>query len=301
MATTLSLHTISISTHYYIYNNTPPSIDTIKPTCAIGTIVTQSPPLLIPTTMTSHLRYQSSFEEPIVAQTTFHHHTTQPRPAKKARMSLTQTYAIASSARTKLSREAGYADHRLRYLVGHANLLDQLMVELADAERESENWLNQSIREAAKPAEPRRVQWLDSIAEEYDNDDEEEEDEEEEFEHTDLFTVMPKIKQAPVFVSTSDDDAVFDIDSEDEDLVLTRSPDSQYSPPELTLDDSDSEYESEDDEAPVSPKDTPLQLSDKQRQAITTTAYFDLKSEAQQSLEDYLLDSPSQQPLIAAC
>ena len=48
-------------------------------------------------------------------------------------MSLTQTYYVASTARSKLGREANRADHNLRVLVGHANLLDNLMLDLANA------------------------------------------------------------------------------------------------------------------------------------------------------------------------
>lgn len=48
-------------------------------------------------------------------------------------MSITQTYYLAHTARGKLSHEAAQADHNLRLLVGHANLLDSLMLELAEA------------------------------------------------------------------------------------------------------------------------------------------------------------------------
>ena len=64
------------------------------------------------------------------------------RPAIKNNMSITQTYYLAHKARTKLSREAAPPDHDLHQLVGHANLFDSLMLELADAEREQERWFN---------------------------------------------------------------------------------------------------------------------------------------------------------------
>ena len=70
--------------------------------------------------MPSHLRLQSSFEEPISANAIYHN-SAALRPAKKQKMSLTQTYYIASSARGKLGREASKGDHNLRRLVGHAN------------------------------------------------------------------------------------------------------------------------------------------------------------------------------------
>lgn len=40
---------------------------------------------------------------------------------------MTETYLLASKARTKLSREANRPEHNLRLLVAHANLLDNLM------------------------------------------------------------------------------------------------------------------------------------------------------------------------------
>lgn len=87
-------------------------------------------------------------------------------------MSLTQTYFLAHKARAKLSTEAARADHDLRLLVGHANLLDSLMLELADAEREQESWFNQSVRGASRQAQEesqlkteRHIQWADAIAE----------------------------------------------------------------------------------------------------------------------------------------
>merc|ERR1712230_277093 len=109
--------------------------------------------------MPSHLRLQSSIEEPISANATYQTSPTLP-PAKKQKMSLTQTYYVASTARSKLGREASRADHNLRLLVGHANLLDQLMVDLADAEKEQEAWFNQTVQKASKPEQPKHIQWL---------------------------------------------------------------------------------------------------------------------------------------------
>ena len=60
-------------------------------------------------------------------------------------MSLSQTYFLAHTARAKLAREAAQADHRLGRLVGHANLLDSLMGDLALAEREQEQWFDQTV------------------------------------------------------------------------------------------------------------------------------------------------------------
>jgi hypothetical protein len=50
----------------------------------------------------------------------------------KDEMSLSDTYFLASRARSKLTREATKGDHDLRVLVSHANLLDSLMDSLAE-------------------------------------------------------------------------------------------------------------------------------------------------------------------------
>ncbi|CAK7222964.1 hypothetical protein SBRCBS47491_005043 [Sporothrix bragantina] len=99
-------------------------------------------------------------------------------------MSITQTYFLAHKARAKLSSQAARPDHNLRLLVGHANLLDTLMLELADAEREQESWFNQSVRGASQNNKAattastpstaqktdRHVQWADTVIEEPEED-----------------------------------------------------------------------------------------------------------------------------------
>lgn len=245
--------------------------------------------------MTSHLRLQSSFE-PFKANATIQTSPTLP-PAKKQKMSLTQTYYVASTARSKLGREAGRADHDLRLLVGHANLLDSLMVELADAEREQEAWFNQSVKKASKPEEPRHIQWVDTIAEEDDEDDSDlESDDGSEIydEDSEMFNIpLRKIRSPPVEFSSEeiDDDDMESDDEFDDEHTLSRVPSNQHSPPELTLDsDSDSE-----DDMPASPEQPLFELSDKERSQIATTTFYDIKS------TEALLAQQHQQPMIAAC
>lgn len=254
--------------------------------------------------MPSHLRLQSSFEEPIEAQATYQTSPTLP-PKKKQRMSLTQTYYVASTARSKLGREAGRADHNLRLLVGHANLLDSLMLELQDAEREQEAWFNNSVRTAAKSEEPRHVQWIDSIPEmdeDSDSDDESEDGsdvDEEEF----SMIAPPRARSPPASFSSSaiidddedDEDMEFDDEYEDSELSLTRVA-SKHSPPELTMD--DDEDSSDEDECP-SPENIELELSEKERQQIATSAFYDIKS--QKGLEDYVVAQPETTLIAAAC
>lgn len=215
-------------------------------------------------------------------------------------MSLTQTYYVASTARSKLGVEASRPDHNLRLLVGHANLLDTLMVELADAEREQEAWFNQSVKKASKPEEPRRIQWIDTISEEEDEESDDSDLESEDGsdvydEDSEMFDMMPlrKIRSPPVEISStelSDEEDYDDDDEFDEELTLTRVA-SKHSPPELTL---DSDSESEEESMPSSPEQPAFELSTKERQTITpTTNFFDMK--------DIIMQQTPQQPLIAAC
>ncbi|PPJ54525.1 hypothetical protein CBER1_02518 [Cercospora berteroae] len=244
--------------------------------------------------MTSRLRLQSSFE-PFQATAVVQTSPTLP-PAKKQKMSLTQTYYVASTARTKLGREAGRADHDLRLLVGHANLLDSLMVELADAEREQEAWFNQSVKKAAKSEEPRHVQWIDTIAEDDEDDSDLESDGGSDIydEDEEMFNIpLRKIRSPPVEISSRevDEDMESDDDEYEEELALSRVPSNRHSPPELTLDsDSDSE-----DDMPSSPEQSLFELSEKERQQIATTAFYDSKS------SEALLAQQHRQPMIAAC
>ncbi|KAA8650475.1 uncharacterized protein ATNIH1004_003161 [Aspergillus tanneri] len=189
-------------------------------------------------------------------------------------MSITQTYYLAHTARKKLTREAQRADHDLRLLVGHANLLDSLMLDLTAAEQEQERWFNQTVSGVAKSTaeSERRIQWADTVVEEpeedwngedisdVDSDVSDDSDlEEDEGYDSNLYTPVRRRAPSPVAVirerevedydSDSDSDFEYD-DAEDlEELTLTRSP-SRQSPPELSM---DSDEESEDDSMPPSP------------------------------------------------
>lgn len=251
--------------------------------------------------MPSHLRIQSTFE-PFTADASYQ---TSPTfsAAKKQKMSLTRTYAVASTARSKLGREASRADHNLRRLVGHANLLDTLMIDLADAEREQEAWFNSSVSKAS-PSESRHIQWFDSIQEDFEDDSDSDSDDESDDgsiydEDAEMLNIpVRRIRTAPVVIeseeidlSDDEDDAQFDEEFDDE-HALVRVP-SQHSPPELALDDSDSEDES----MPPSPDQPTMELSEKERQQLSTALYGN-KSQAA-SVEDYIMHEP-QRPLISA-
>ncbi|KAL0932019.1 uncharacterized protein CTRU02_212972 [Colletotrichum truncatum] len=216
--------------------------------------------------------------------TTFSHTYSSSSPlhitAQKKKMSITQTYYLAHKARAKLSSEAARADHDLRLLVGHANLLDSLMLELADAEREQESWFNQSVRGATK-SEERHVQWADTIVESPEDDweassddssdssdDDYDEEEEDDIEMADTVSLrrMPSAPASPrtTSVSISEDYDMEEDDLEDDyaqlELVRTPSHSSSSSPPEL---EHDSDI-SDDESMPPSPPSAVLTFSEKE-------------------------------------
>lgn len=189
-----------------------------------------------------------------------------PVVSKKS-MSITQTYYLAHKARAKLSREAAQSDHDLRLLVGHANLLDSLMLELADAEREQERWFNQSVR-GASPAkgQNRHVQWADRAViqeepeEQYDSDSDSS-DSDDEYEVDDIeMANAPALR--PAAVETMEED---DLEEDYAQLELVRTTSHSSPPPELV----DHDSESSDDESamPPSPPQPELVFSDKQAKA----------------------------------
>ncbi|KAJ5647123.1 hypothetical protein N7490_003495 [Penicillium lividum] len=195
---------------------------------------------------------------------------------QQKKMSITQTYYLAHTARKKLTHEASRADHDLRLLVGHANLLDSLMLDLADAEREQERWFNQTVSGATKAQEePRHIQWASTVVEEPEEYDEDVSDldsdvsdsdsEDSDFEDAGFAVNVPVRRRTPpvgpmepIFMEEDDDtDSDFEYDdAEDlEELSLTRSP-SRQSPPELLA---DSDGESEEEVLPPSPPQPTLE------------------------------------------
>lgn len=242
----------------------------------------------------SHLRIQTAFE-PISAETARSHFVSSP-PQKKQKMSLTQTYYIAASARSKLGKEACRADHDLRLLVGHANLLDSLMIELQDAERQQEAWFNQTMAKASKAEEPRHIQWADSIAEEPEEDDDSDSESEGE-DDFDMVTLPRRIAQSPVHITTmeleDDDEDFYDDMEDDSDLALTRVPSQSQSPPELVY-----EEDSDDESPPTSPPNSTLNFSEKE--AMLTTSFYNPKSQTQYLETDHPLFMDSTAQLITS-
>lgn len=194
-------------------------------------------------------------------------------------MSLTQTYYLAHTARAKLSKEAARADHDLRLLVGHANLLDGLMLDLVEAEREQESWFNQSVRGASsEEPQAKHIKWADqprrepTIVEDYDEDSESSDSEDE----AEAATALASLRQPSVHSIEIDDDDEEAITDDEEDyahLQLTRTP-SHSSPPELMH---ESDDESDEDSMPPSPPapEMPITFSHKAVSAQEEAFYED--------------------------
>ena len=203
-------------------------------------------------------------------------------------MSVTQAYFLAHKARAKLSSEAARPDHNLRLLVGHANLLDSLMLDLAEAEREQESWFNQSVRgAAASKSEERHVRWADTMVEDpehdwhaedadsYSSDDDDDSDFSDEDEDVEMADVV-SLRRIPShavrdfgYDAMDEDNDEDDYEDDEEDfaqLALQRSPShSVPAPPEL---DHDSDT-SEDESMPLSP---PIAILPAFSEKATTTA-----------------------------
>jgi hypothetical protein len=248
----------------------------------------------------SHLRNQIAFE-PISVEATRSHFVSSP-PQKKQKMSLTQTYYIAASARSKLGKEACRADHDLRLLVGHANLLDSLMIELQDAERQQEAWFHNTVAKANKAEKEQKqaqhIQWVDRIEEEATEDDSDSDsdsdsdfyDEDGDF---DMVALPRRLRQSPVQITTTemdeDEEDQYDDEEDDADLALTRV--SSQSPPELVHDE-----DSDDETPPVSPPQLSMEFSEKE--AMLTTSFYDAKSSIY--MEDALFPPEANAPLITS-
>ncbi|KAL4917174.1 hypothetical protein BDW62DRAFT_184314 [Aspergillus aurantiobrunneus] len=240
------------------------------------------------------------------------------RRRQQKKMSITQTYYLAHTARRKLTREASRADHDLRLLVGHANLLDSLMLDLADAEQEQERWFNQTVSGATKGSyrsEHPHIQWAETVEtvveepeEDWDPEDLSDSDsdlsEEEDSDSEEYYTPVRRRAPSPVAVITetelegdydsdSDSDSEFEYDDAEDldDLALTRSP-SRQTPPELSHDEDE---ESEDDSMPPSPPQPILDTFDEKQPHTTEIALSDSDFEHR-----YYVRS-AQQPIIQAC
>ncbi|KAM3506142.1 hypothetical protein MY10362_002528 [Beauveria mimosiformis] len=202
-------------------------------------------------------------------------------PSRKT-MTVTQTYYLAHKARAKLSREAAQSDHDLRLLVGHANLLDSLMAELAEAEREQERWFNQSVRKTTttKSSEKRHIQWADRIVEEAVEEDEYEaassDSEDSDSDFDDYEEEDAKMTTVPT-VTVEQVDAEEDDEEDYAQLGLVRTPSHTNSPPELLL---DHQYSDESDDESMPPSPTEAHLHEAARAKEEEEEYYSRRNAA---------------------
>ncbi|KAF8466410.1 hypothetical protein BDZ91DRAFT_794272 [Kalaharituber pfeilii] len=236
---------------------------------------------------------------------TYSIHPSKLREAQEKKMAYTQAYQLAQRARGKLQKEASQHDHNLRLLVGHANLLDSLMIALAEAEREQEHWFNEVVQgsiaaeEEEEEYEEESRDWPDQtidgqgwLAADYysdsdsadsDSDSESEVDSDEEMEDVDYsiptMTRKSSHKSIPSYFETvigvsEVDECGEDLEDQDEDGMypLRRTP-SHGSPPLLVEDLSDDD---EEESTPPSPPQLSLPFTSiKGKERILTTAFYD--------------------------
>ncbi|OJD19033.1 hypothetical protein AJ78_00984 [Emergomyces pasteurianus Ep9510] len=247
-------------------------------------------------------------------------------------MTLTQTYFLAHAARAKLSREASRPDHDLRILVGHANMLDSLMLELADAEKEQENWFNQSVRGAndklseeqqqQQQKQPsRHIQWADTVVEEPEEDwdpeelssdsdsegsdsDDSDDYDDEDILSTGLFSRLsqqqeqhppatPRISNRELIRYTDEVDAIEEDDEEDSDeLALTRTHSHSHSKHQPPELLDDCDDESSDDESLPRSPPQPTIDSFSEKRAVVTGVELYSSKQKSQSSTFATLSSP---------
>lgn len=236
-------------------------------------------------------------------------HPSKLREAQEKKMAYTQTYQLAQRARLKLQREASQHDHNLRLLVGHANLLDSLMISLADAEREQEQWFNEVMQgnmatefeeddeEEEQIEEISQCDGQGWLAADYYSDSDSESDsesevdsddgiEDAEYTHITRKRILPAYFSQAVIGVSEVDEYYEDFESEDEDGLypLTRTS-SHGSPPQLVADLSDDE----DEPTPPSPPQISLPFTSvKGKERIETSSFF----------EDHPSSSPHHTPFL---
>jgi len=222
------------------------------------------------------------------------------------KMSVSQTYYLAHTVRSKLSLEAARGDHNLRLLVGHANLLDALTIELHDAERAQEALYHNAVKATPKK-DTKHITWSASITEvsedltDYEAD-EVDSDDDDFFENTaqiiNLAQPLAHLNSTVNFMlppSIDDDDDEEDDEDEDmADLALVRIPSHSSQPPELIHDNSDDS----DDDSTVSPPVSPAEM--RAEGIITMDFGYSYATKSKPTQDNYYL-SQHTSPMIAAC
>jgi hypothetical protein len=209
-------------------------------------------------------------------------------------MSITQTFYLAHKARSKLSNEAARSDHNLRLLVGHANLLDSLMIHISEAEAEQDKWYSSTVRGNEQAWEESEYdndeEKYGSLPADYDSDsdssvsDDSDYDLEEALEVASLpspvehrFLASNQTTVIGVLEVEEDDlDDDYEDDEDDDSLSLTRT--YSHRPPSLCSDSSDDEDESNLPSPEQPTEDWEMHLSQKERIEAASYRYFDSQS-----------------------
>jgi len=213
-----------------------------------------------------------------------------PSPQK---MSITQTFYLAHKARSKLSSEAARSDHNLRLLVGHANLLDSLMIHISEAEVEQEKWYNSTVRGNERSWEESEYdsdqEKYGSLPTDYDSDSDSDDSDDSDYDLEEPLEIGSLQSPADhrflashqttvvgvLEVEEDDSDDDYDDDENDDNLSLTRT--YSHRPPSLCSDSSDDEDESNLPSPEQPTEDWQMHLSQKER-IDASYRYFDSQS-----------------------
>ncbi|KAK6539842.1 hypothetical protein TWF694_008687 [Orbilia ellipsospora] len=214
--------------------------------------------------------------------------------AKQSKMSITQTFYLAHKARGKLSSEAAKSDHDLRLLVGHANLLDRLMLHLQTAEREQDAWFNAMVRGnsmeeeesdiMATISEEEEEEPLGSLAQDYpeseSSDEEDDDDYEWESSHINAIPRRPHFDYSKTVIDVDEVEVDEDFEEEEDGFYALRRTSSRapMSPPEL-IDDDDSDSESLPPSPPQPTLADPIFYEPKSKKETNSSSFFDSSSE----------------------
>jgi len=246
-------------------------------------------------------------------------------PYKKQRMTVTQTYRLAHTARGKLSTEASRGEYDLRILVGHANLLDNLMIDLNNVEQEQEA----AYQSGSRPTTILFTEETIELPEVSDSEDEEEEEEEEgieedvdddvsdyeDAEEVSIQTATP-FKRTPsrspavvLIEDIVDDDEDYDEDYDNPELSLVRTQSrsdlrsqsqEHHGVPELVHDSDDSDDESLS--PPLSPAQPTATYTNITIKDFAMKTHTPVAAAAEEALHDQGFWIPQQQSaMIAAC
>ncbi|KAF3940089.1 hypothetical protein ABW19_dt0203078 [Dactylella cylindrospora] len=220
----------------------------------------------------------------------------QQSASKSSKMSITQTFYLAHKARGKLSSEAARSDHNLRLLVGHANLLDSLMLHLQNAEREQDAWFNAMVRGNSMEddetdhmdviSEEDEEENLGSLAEDYPESESSDEDSDDDYElESDYINTIPRpaYDYSKTVIDVDEVEADDDFEEEEDGFYALRRTSSHapMSPPELIDDDDTSDSDSNPPSPPQPTLAEPIFYESKNRKQISTTSYYDSNSPAE--------------------